>query len=162
MSGELYVDLSGFIGLYGHGDEPGHHIPYLYNYTSSPWKTQQMVSRIRNEFYHATPDGYINNEDCGQMSAWYVFSALGFYPVCPGKTKYDIGTPLFENITIELENGKKFTVIAHNISEDNMYVKSVKLNGNPIPDWKINHSDIMAGGTLEFEMDNRFSDTIED
>jgi predicted alpha-1,2-mannosidase len=158
MSGEAYVDISGFIGLYGHGDEPGHHIPYLYNYTSSPWKTQRIVNRIRNEFYHAEPDGYVNNEDCGQMSAWYVFSALGFYPVCPGKTTYEIGSPLFEYAIIELENGKQFKVIAHNVSDNNVYVKSVKLNGNPITNWQIKHLDIMEGGTLEFEMYDRIND----
>ncbi len=158
MSGEAYVDISGFIGLYGHGDEPGHHIPYLYNYTSSPWKTQRIVNRIRNEFYHANPDGYVNNEDCGQMSAWYVFSALGFYPACPGKPTYEIGSPLFEYAIIELENGKQFKVIAHNVSDSNVYVKSVKLNGNPITKWQINHSDIMKGGTLEFEMYDRIND----
>jgi len=152
MKGEQHVDISGFVGVYGHGDEPGHHIPYLYNYTRSPWKTQRVVSRIRKDFYHASPDGYVNNEDCGQMSAWYVFSALGFYPVCPGKATYDIGAPLFENATIHLENGKHFKVVAHQSSPENMYVQSVRLNGKLLNRWQIKHEEIISGGILEFDM----------
>jgi len=152
MKGEQHVDISGFVGVYGHGDEPGHHIPYLYNYTRSPWKTQRVVSRIRKDFYHASPDGYVNNEDCGQMSAWYVFSALGFYPVCPGKATYDIGAPLFENATIHLENGKQFKVVAHQSSPENIYVQSVRLNGKLLDRWQIKHEEIISGGILEFDM----------
>ena len=152
MIGDQHVDISGFIGMYGHGDEPGHHIPYLYNYTNSPWKSQEMINRIRNTMYAATHDGMINNEDCGQMSAWYVFSSLGFYPVCPGKPVYDIGTPVWDKAEVKLENGNVFTIVANNVSDKNIYVQSITLNGKPLNGWFLKHEDIMTGGKMVFEM----------
>jgi len=152
MAGEQHVDISGFIGMYGHGDEPGHQIPYLYNFTASPWKTQEIVSKIRNSFYSNSPDGMINNEDCGQMSAWYIFSSLGFYPYCPGKPEYETGAPLFDKATITLDNGKKFVVTAKNLSSANIYSGKIQLNGKPLTGHTLNHIDIQNGGELIFEM----------
>ena len=152
MEGEQHVDISGFIGHYGHGDEPGHQIAYLYNYAGKPWKTQEKVREISNTMYFAKNDGMPNNDDCGQMSAWYIYSALGFYPVCPGDLTYIIGTPLFENAAIHLEDGKSFHVEAVNVSADNKYVQSVELNGKPYSKSYITHLDIMNGGKLTFTM----------
>jgi len=153
LSGREQPDITGLIGQYAHGNEPSHHIAYLYNYTDEKWKTQMYVRKILDEFYKPTPDGLIGNEDCGQMSAWYIFSASGFYPVTPGRPQYEIGTPLFKEIKYNLENGKTFTVKAPNVSAKNFYIKSVKLNGKLIPVTpRINHEDIMRGGVLEFEM----------
>ena len=154
MVGDQHVDISGFIGKFGHGDEPGHHIPYLYNYTDSPWKSQRLINEIRNTMYANAVDGMVNNEDCGQMSAWYIFSSLGFYPLCPGESYYNIGTPLWNEAKIQLEDGNVFTVKANNVSPENIYVKSVTINGKPIDDLKLLHKDVMAGGELVFEMTN--------
>ena len=112
LAGREQPDITGLIGQYAHGNEPSHHIAYLYNYAGEPWKTQKLVRRIMDEFYKPQPDGLIGNEDCGQMSAWYVLSASGFYPVTPGKPDYQIGTPLFKEIKYNLENGKVFTIKA--------------------------------------------------
>ena len=155
MVGDQHVDISGFIGMYGHGDEPGHHIPYLYNYTNSPWKSQEMINQLKNTMYSAKTDGMINNEDCGQMSAWYVFASLGFYPVCPGKPVYDIGTPTWDKAEITLENGNVFTIIANKVSPENIYVQSVSLNGEKLNDLFLKHEEIMKGGKLVFEMSNK-------
>jgi len=152
MIGDQHVDISGFVGKYAHGDEPGHHIPYLYNYTNSPWKTQKIINEIRSTMYSNAVDGMVNNEDCGQMSAWYIFSSLGFYPVCPGKPKYDLGTPLWEEAQIKLENGNTFTIKAKNVSDKNIYVQSATMNGKPLEGFFVKHEDLMNGGTLEFEM----------
>jgi alpha-1,2-mannosidase, putative len=152
LTGREQPDITGLIGQYAHGNEPSHHIAYLYNYADEPWKTQFYVRKILDEFYKPTPDGLIGNEDCGQMSAWYVLSASGFYPVAPGEAFYDLGTPLFPEIKFNLENGKTFVIKARNVSEKNIYVKSVKLNGAPHRQTFISHSDIMNGGMLEFEM----------
>jgi predicted alpha-1,2-mannosidase len=152
MKGDQHVDISGFVGMYGHGDEPGHHIPYLFNYAAAPAKTQYWVDYLRRTMYSTKPDGMINNEDCGQMSAWYVFSALGFYPVCPGKNQYDLGTPMFPEAIIHLENGQSFKIIAKGVSPGSIYVKSVKLNGKPFSGLILQHEDLMKGGTLEFQM----------
>jgi predicted alpha-1,2-mannosidase len=152
MVGEQHVDISGFVGSLGFGDEPGHEVPYLYNYADAPAKTQKMVAYLRNTMYAPLPDGVVNNEDCGQMSAWYIFSSLGFYPVCPGKPVYDLGTPLFPKVSLHLENGKTFTIIAHNVSDKNIYVRKMKLNGVELNGWQLKHSDIMQGGVLEFFM----------
>ena len=152
MLGDQHVDISGFVGMYGHGDEPGHHIPYLFNYAGAPAKTQKWVDYLRKTMYSTAPDGMINNEDCGQMSAWYVMSALGFYPVCPGKPVYDLGSPLFPEAAIHLENGNTFKIVAHNVSDKNIYVQKVKLNGKPFTGLLLNHDDIMKGGVLEFFM----------
>lgn len=152
MIGEQHVDISGFYGKYAHGDEPGHNIPYLYNYTKSPWKTQQLVNKILKDFYVNHPVSMPNNEDCGQMSAWYVLSSLGFYPMCPGLPEYTIGAPLFKKATITLENGKKFVIEAGNYSPKNIYVASKTLNGKPVKGWALQHKDIMNGGVLKFQM----------
>jgi predicted alpha-1,2-mannosidase len=161
IGGEVHVDLSGFIGKYGHGDEPSHQIPYLYNYAGQPWKTQALVRRVMREFYSDTPDGLVNNEDCGQMSAWYVFGALGFYPFCPGDNRYTTGSPLFEKVTIHLGNNKKFVITAKNASADNIYVQGMSMNGTKLNRPFIQHDDIENGGELEFTMGNRQSDHMK-
>ncbi|MEF9480019.1 glycoside hydrolase family 92 protein [Chryseobacterium sp. 1B4] len=155
MEGEQHVDISGFIGSLGFGDEPGHHVPYLYNYAGSPYKTQKMVKYIRDNMYAAKPDGIVNNEDCGQMSAWYIFSSLGFYPVTPGKPVYAIGAPQFPKASLKLENGKTFTVIADKVSDKNIYVQKMFLNGKEYKSWELHHSDIMNGGELRFVMGSK-------
>jgi putative alpha-1,2-mannosidase len=152
LSGREQPDITGLIGQYAHGNEPSHHITYLYNYVDEAWKTQRLVRKIMDEFYHPAPDGLIGNEDCGQMSAWYILSASGFYPVTPGQSFYDLGTPLFKEIKYNLENGKSFTVKAPNVSSKNIYVKLAKLNGKRLVSPKLNHADIINGGVLEFEM----------
>jgi predicted alpha-1,2-mannosidase len=154
-SGSHQVDITGLIGQYAHGNEPSHHMAYLYNFVNNPSKTQEKVRQILTELYTNTPDGISGNEDCGQMSAWYIFSSLGFYPVTPGSNQYIIGSPLFEKATINLENGKSFTVAANNQSEENKYIQSAKLNGEKYEYSYINHQDIMNGGSLVFEMTNK-------
>ena len=151
-SGRNQSDITGLIGQYAHGNEPSHHMAYLYNFVNKPHKTQERVYQILTELYNNDPDGVSGNEDCGQMSAWYVLSSIGFYSVTPGSNEYIIGTPLFDKATINLENGKQFTVIANNRSETNIYNESAKLNGKPLEKTFINHSDIIEGGTLEFTM----------
>ena len=153
-SGSHQVDITGLIGQYAHGNEPSHHMAYLYNFVNKPAKTQEKVRQILTELYTNTPDGISGNEDCGQMSAWYIFSSLGFYPVTPGSNQYIIGSPLFEKATFNLESGKKFTVVAKNQSEENKYIKSVELNGRNYEYSYINHQDIMNGGSIVFEMTN--------
>ncbi|WP_397364707.1 GH92 family glycosyl hydrolase [Olleya sp. R77988] len=153
-SGRHQVDITGLIGQYAHGNEPSHHMAYLYNFVNKPHKTQEKVHQILNELYTNTPDGISGNEDCGQMSAWYIFSSLGFYPVTPGSNQYIIGTPLFKNATINLENGKQFTISTDNLSKDNFYIESVTLNNKPLNKSYLSHSDIVNGGTLHFKMSN--------
>ncbi|WP_193744392.1 GH92 family glycosyl hydrolase [Jejuia pallidilutea] len=148
-------DVSGLIGDYAHGNEPCHHVGYLYNYVGQPWKTQKLIHQIDKEFYKAAPDGYIGNEDAGQMSAWYVFSAMGFYPVNPAGGIYVFGSPLLEEVQMNLENGNKFTIKANNISKENIYIQSVKLNGKPYKNVWIKHGDIVSGGTLEYNMGSK-------
>lgn len=151
-SGREQADITGLIGQYAHGNEPSHHIAYLYNFTGAAHKTQAMVHRIMKEMYRDTPDGLEGNEDCGQMSAWYVLSALGFYPVTPGTTDYIIGTPLFSSATINLENGKTFTIEAKGVNNENFYIQSAKLN-NVLHDRSyISHFNIASGGSLLFSM----------
>lgn len=166
MQGEEHVDISGFVGGYAHGDEPGHANPYLYNYVGEAWKTQAMVRRLMDEMYSDKPDGMINNEDCGQMSAWYIFSSMGFYPACPGSQEYIIGSPIFDKVTMRLANGKSFTVIAKNQSPENMYVQSLSLNGEPVKKSFITQSQIENGGILTFEMgpkpNKSFGTALED
>lgn len=152
LTGRFQPDITGLIGQYAHGNEPSHHIPYLFNYVGQPWETQGYVRKIMDEFYKNATDGLIGNEDCGQMSAWYILSAMGFYQVNPSRAVYDIGSPLFKQAVINLENGKKFTIKAPNNSTTNRYVKSVKLNGQPLREPIFRHSSITDGGTLEFEM----------
>ncbi|GAA0724468.1 hypothetical protein GCM10009430_28880 [Aquimarina litoralis] len=153
-SGAHQVDITGLIGQYAHGNEPSHHIAYLYNFINKPHKTQEKVHEILTKLYTNTPDGISGNEDCGQMSAWYVLSSLGFYPVTPGSDYYVIGTPLFEKGTIQLENGNQFTIVANNINDANKYIASASLNGKEYPYTYIKHQDIMNGGSLVFEMTN--------
>lgn len=155
LSGRNQVDITGLIGQYAHGNEPSHHMAYLYSYAGKPWKTQQLVRKILTEMYTSKPDGLCGNEDCGQMSAWYILSAAGFYPVCPGNTQYVIGSPLFSKVTFNLENGKQFTVFAENNSAENIYIDSAYINGKPITHSWIDHSDIMAGGELRLVMTNK-------
>jgi predicted alpha-1,2-mannosidase len=154
LAGRNQADITGLIGQYAHGNEPSHHMAYLYNYVGKPWKTQKLVKKIMNEMYSHKPDGIIGNEDCGQMSAWYIMSAMGFYPVCPGSTQYAIGSSMFPKIDIKLENGKHFIIIADSVSDKNIYIKSVTLNGTPISRSWIDHSEITNGGELRFVMDS--------
>jgi len=154
-SGRNQADITGLIGQYAHGNEPSHHMAYLYNFVNKPYKTQEKVHQILTELYTNTPDGISGNEDCGQMSAWYIFSSLGFYPVTPASNQYIIGSPLFNKATINLENGKSFTVEMVYKSEENIYIKSAKLNGKNYEYSYINHNDIVNGGTLVFEMTNK-------
>lgn len=154
-SGRHQVDITGLIGQYAHGNEPSHHMAYLYNFINKPAKTQEKIRQILTELYTNEPDGISGNEDCGQMSAWYIFSSLGFYPVTPGSNQYIIGSPLFEKATLHLENGKSFTVEANNQSTVNKYIASVKLNGKKYEYSYIDHQDLMKGGNLVFEMTNK-------
>jgi predicted alpha-1,2-mannosidase len=145
------LDISGLIGQYAHGNEPSHHVAYLYNYVGESWKTQERVHQICKTLYSDKPDGLCGNEDCGQMSAWYIFSTLGFYPVNPSSTRYDIGAPLYEKAEIKLGD-KVFMILAKGVSDKRKYVQSVKLNGVKLKEPLLNHADILRGGTLEFEM----------
>ncbi|WP_299271778.1 GH92 family glycosyl hydrolase [uncultured Psychroserpens sp.] len=151
-SGRNQADITGLIGQYAHGNEPSHHMAYLYNFVNKPHKTQEKVHQILTELYTNEPDGISGNEDCGQMSAWYVFSSMGFYPVTPSSNDYIIGTPLFDKATINLENGKQFTIVADNLSDRNIYIEYAYLNGKALDKTFISHNDIMDGGTLEFKM----------
>ena len=151
-SGRNQADITGLIGQYAHGNEPSHHMAYLYNFVNQPHKTQERVHEILTELYQNAPDGISGNEDCGQMSAWYVFSALGFYPVTPASNQYIIGTPLMDKATFSLENGNQFTMKAHNLSATNIYIEKAVLNGEALDRSYISHFDIMQGGSLEFYM----------
>lgn len=152
---QLPIFSTGMIGQYAHGNEPSHHVAYLYNYTDSPWKTQKYVSEIMHELYKNSPDGLCGNEDCGQMSAWYVMSAMGIYPVNPVSGEYQIGTPMFPEMQIRFAENKVFKILAKNVSRENCYVKSVKLNGVALEKPFINHKDIMKGGVIEFTMTDK-------
>ncbi|MBT3208493.1 MAG: glycoside hydrolase family 92 protein [Bacteroidetes bacterium] len=151
-TGREQSDITGLIGQYAHGNEPSHHMAYLYNYLNSPWKTQKIVRQIMDEMYTAKPDGLCGNEDCGQMSSWYVLSAMGFYPVTPASNIYAIGTPIFPVAKINLENGKQFIIKANNVSNKKIYIQSAKLNGKDFTKTYISHFQIMEGGELVFEM----------
>ncbi|QEH40890.1 GH92 family glycosyl hydrolase [Chitinophaga sp. XS-30] len=146
------ITREGIIGNYVHGNEPAHHAAYLYNWTDAPWKTQERVRMILEKMYKPTADGLGGNDDCGQMSAWYIFSALGFYPVAPGATEYALGSPAIRSATLQLENGKTFTVEAVNQSAKNVYVKKIELNDNPLNSRFLSHDDIMNGGRIVFHM----------
>jgi len=152
LSGRHQSDITGLIGQYAHGNEPSHHMAYLYNYVGKPWKTQKLVNQVMTELYTNQPDGLSGNEDCGQMSAWYVMSAMGFYPVTPGSDVYVLGTPTFDSLAVNLENGNVFKVKTKNFSKENFYVQSVKYNGADWPNSYITHNMIMDGGELLFEM----------
>src|SRR5690606_32378675 len=149
------ISRDGIIGNYVHGNEPSHHVVYLYNYIGKPWKTQERVRHILKEMYQARPDGLGGNDDCGQMSAWYIFGALGFYPMAPGSTTYDLGSPLIKRAMLTLENGKTFTIEATNQSAEHVYVSKILLNGAPLKRQYITHEEIMAGGQLEFIMSKK-------
>ena len=151
-TGRDQADISGLIGQYAHGNEPSHHMAYLYDYAGMPWKTQELVHRICRDFYKNSPDGLIGNEDCGQMSAWYVLSAMGFYPVTPGSGIYALGTPAFPRVTMALENGKSFIIKAINLSDQNFYIQSASLNGRPYTKCYLSHADILKGGELTINM----------
>jgi predicted alpha-1,2-mannosidase len=148
------ADVTGMIGQYAHGNEPSHHIPYLYNYAGAPRKTQALVDHILRTLYHNDPNGLSGNEDVGQMSAWYVLSAMGFYSFCPGRPVYEIGRPIFDKVTIHLSNGKDFVIQAKNNSVENKYIRSMKLNGEDLAEPRFSHFDLMKGGELIFEMEN--------
>ena len=149
------VTKEGLIGCYVHGNEPSHHIPYLYAWTSQPWKSQYWVREIMNNMYKNDIEGLCGNDDCGQMSAWYVFSTLGFYPVCPGTDQYVLSAPYLPYASLSLANGNTLEVKASNVSDKNRYVKEVRLNGNRYDKAYITHDDIMNGGTLEFVMTDK-------
>lgn len=149
---ELPLFSTGMIGQYAHGNEPSHHVIYLYNKVRQPWKTQKYAAQVMHDLYFNAPAGLCGNEDCGQMSAWYVFSAMGFYPVNPVSGEYEIGTPLFPEMRMHLDNGKTFTVLAPQVSRENIYIQSVKVNGQPYDKSYITHKLIMDGATVEFEM----------
>jgi hypothetical protein len=146
------ADVTGLIGQYAHGNEPSHHVAYLYNYIGKPYKTQQRVRQIMSELYDDTRSGLCGNEDCGQMSAWYVFSAMGFYPVTPGSDKYIIGSPIFDKVTINLEDGGQFVVESTDNAKENVYVKSIKKNGESYKYSFITHSNIINGDKYIFNM----------
>jgi predicted alpha-1,2-mannosidase len=147
-------DISGLIGAYAHGNEPGHHTTFLFNYCGRPWRTQELNRQIQTTMYKNTPDGLCGNEDCGQMSAWYIFSAIGFYPVNPSDLKYQFGSPLVQEARIEVSPGKFFTMKAPSASKENKYIREVKLNGQVLNRSYITHEEVMYGGTLEFTMSN--------
>ncbi|HEV7644497.1 MAG TPA: GH92 family glycosyl hydrolase [Pyrinomonadaceae bacterium] len=156
LAGREQPDITGLIGQYAHGNEPSHHIAYLYDYAGQPWKTQKYVRHILDEFYKPAPDGLIGNEDCGQMSAWYVLSASGFYAVTPGQEGvYVLGTPLFPEVKYHLENGKTFTIRARNVSSANKYISSAKINGVRTDAPILTHKDLMSGAMLELEMTDK-------
>ncbi|WP_308991332.1 GH92 family glycosyl hydrolase [Mariniflexile litorale] len=148
----ISADISGLIGQYAHGNEPSHHIAYMFNKANKPWRTQYWVHHILNTQYNTTPNGLSGNEDCGQMSAWYVFSSIGFYPMNPASGDYEIGSPLFEKSTIKLAEEKTFVIEAENISNTNFYIQSATLNGVEFNQTSISHQQILEGGILHFVM----------
>ena len=153
LEGELVsADISGLIGQYAHGNEPSHHITHLYNYVGQSYKTQELVDEVLHTLYFNDPNGLSGNEDCGQMSAWYILNAMGFYQVCPGKPVYSIGRPLFDKATIHLKGGKTFTIVTHNNSRENKYVQKMVLNGKELNAPFFAHQDMIDGGTLELTM----------
>lgn len=151
-SEQMNHNASGFVGQYAHGNEPSHHVAYLYNFAGQPWKTQKYVSHILNTLYNSTSSGYAGNDDCGQMSAWYVFSAMGFYPVNPADGRYIIGSPLLDECTLKLAGNKEFRIRTIRKSPEDIYIQSVTLNGKKHKDFFITHQDIMNGGTMVFKM----------
>ncbi|MBO7746972.1 GH92 family glycosyl hydrolase [Paenibacillus sp. MWE-103] len=150
-----FPDATGLIGQYCQGNEPAFHIPYLYNYTPSPWKTQRRLRDIMKLWYQATPTGICGDEDNGAMSSWYVFSAMGLYPICPGKASYEIGSPLFEKTELALPGGGTFTIRAEGVSARNKYIQSADIDGRPLEEPRIRHADIAAGAALTLRMGER-------
>jgi predicted alpha-1,2-mannosidase len=152
------------MGQYAHGNQPIQHMLYLYNYSGQPWKSQARVREAMEKLYFARPDGYCGDEDNGQTSAWYVFSAMGFYPVCPGTDQYVIGSPLFKKMSIQLENGNKLHIQAASNSKKKTYVDAIKLNGKPVMKNWFSHFDLLQGGRIEFtmsEMPNKLRGTAD-
>jgi len=149
---EASPDISGLIGSYAHGNEPGHHTTFLFNYAGRAWRTQELNRQIQTTMYTSKPDGLCGNEDCGQMSAWYVFSAMGFYPVNPSELKYQFGSPIVQEAKLEVAQGKFFTMKAPMASVANKYIQEVKLNGKVLDRTYITHQEIIDGGVLEFTM----------
>lgn len=152
LGGGFHGDVTGMLGQYAHGNEPSHHVAYLYNYTDSPYKTHELIRQVFDQFYLPTRNGLSGNDDCGQMSAWYIFSALGFYPIDPVSGEYIIGAPQVKEMKLYLPNGKIFEMKAKDISPDNKYIKSAKLNSKKLKTFSITYDEIMKGGILEFEM----------
>lgn len=157
---KLPIFSTGMIGQYAHGNEPSHHVGYLYNYTGKPSKTQSIIQEIMQTQYSNTPNGHCGNEDCGQMSSWFIMSSLGFYPINPAQGVYLFGTPFFEQSIIDLGNKKTFTIKALNFSEENQYIQAIKLNGVVYKKLFISHKDILQGGKLVFEMGNTPNDVV--
>ena len=156
MEGEVVsADITGLIGQYAQGNEPSHHVIHMYNYVNRPWQTQELLDRVFKEQYRNDPDGLSGNEDCGQMSAWYILNSMGFYQVCPGKPVYSIGRPIFDKVVINLPENKTFTITALNNSKENKYIQAVKLNGKDLVTPFFEHKDMINGGTLEFVMTNQ-------
>lgn len=151
-SGEKNDNASGFIGQYVHGNEPSHHVAYLYDYAGQPHKTQKLVWQIMNTLYNTSSSGYAGNDDCGEMSSWLVFSAMGFYPVCPTGGEYALGTPFFNEVKIHLQNGKVFRITANRKKDTDFYVKNVMMNGKKLKGSFIQQKDIENGGTLTFQL----------
>jgi predicted alpha-1,2-mannosidase len=149
------VTRVGVIGNYVHGNEPSHHVPYLYCFAGQPWKTQERIHQIIDTMYRSKPNGLCGNDDCGQMSAWYVFSCLGFYPVCPGSPEYVIGSPCVQEATVEVGNGRRLRITAENFSPTNVYVRKCRLNGKPMKNCFITHEQLLEGGDLTFTMSAR-------
>jgi predicted alpha-1,2-mannosidase len=145
-------DIQGRIGEYWHGNEPSHHIIYLYSYAGQPWKAAQRVHEVLKTQYGNKPSSLTGNDDCGQMSAWYIFSTLGFYPVCPGSDYYVIASPALSKAVVHLSNGKDFTVIAENLSDKNIYIQSVKLNGKPLDQPFLPYKELKNGGKIIYTM----------
>jgi predicted alpha-1,2-mannosidase len=155
ISGRQQADITGLIGQYAHGNEPSHHMAYLYNYSGKPYKTQEITRRIMRELYTDGPEGLCGNEDCGQMSAWYVFSAMGFYPVTPGTDVYAIGSPMFHEVLLKLPGGKKFRIVTEGHSEEAVYIQSARLNGKALSRSFLRHGEIISGGELRLVMGTR-------
>ena len=149
------ADISGLIGQYAHGNEPSHHIAYMFNHANQPWRTQYWARHIMDTQYNTTPNGLSGNEDCGQMSAWYALSSIGLYPMNPASAEYEIGSPIFEKATITISDGKSFVIEAEKVSDKNMYIQSATLNGEDFNQTSISHKQIIEGGTLHFVMGNQ-------
>lgn len=143
------------MGNYAHGNQPIQHMIYLYDYSGQPWKAQYWVREVMDRLYTAQPDGYCGDEDNGQTSAWYVFSALGFYPVCPGSTQYMIGTPYFRKVKIQLENGKTVTIRAEKNNKDNRFIQHITMNEQPYPHYYLEHEQLLSGPIIDFTMGNK-------
>jgi predicted alpha-1,2-mannosidase len=152
---DQFPDATGLVGQYAQGNEPSFHIPYLYDFSGQPWKAQRRVRQIMDVWYGDGPLGIPGDDDGGETSSWYVFSALGFYPVCPGAPVYEIGSPLFPRSTIRLGNGKLFTILARNVSAQNKYIQSARLNGKTLNRAWFRHSAIANGGELILEMGDK-------